>query len=221
MVPCWTHPSLASLRHGIVAELHWFSTFQTVNILWPGSHPSIGHLLNSYICTSVIIFITKLLEQTVICNLSVYKVVENINCTTLLIAVLYYINHPYYPNRNKGIDLFVVSIITIVTGIYDCRLRVFQLENLVAFGKRAARNGGDDTGWYIGLAIKWSRTLSLSGIDKIRNHLIARSIHCSEDYDTVRLLISPEVETLLASNGRDRWKSHSDCNSEIFFPSFT
>ena len=36
-------------------------------------------------------------------------------------AVLYYNNHPYYPNRNKGIDLFVVSIITIVTEIYDSR----------------------------------------------------------------------------------------------------
>ena len=40
---------------------------------------------------------------------------------TLLIAVLYYNNHLYYPNRNKAIELFVVSIITIVTGIYDCR----------------------------------------------------------------------------------------------------
>ena len=40
---------------------------------------------------------------------------------TLLIAVLYYNNHPYYLNGNQGIDLFVVSIITIVTGIYDSR----------------------------------------------------------------------------------------------------
>ena len=65
------------------------------------------------------IFVTKLLEQTVICNSSVYKVVGNINFVTLLIAVLYYINHPYYPNRSKGI--FVVLIITIVTGNYDSR----------------------------------------------------------------------------------------------------
>ena len=47
--------------------------------------------------------------------------VGNINFITLLIAVLYYNKHPYYPNRNKGIDLFVVSTISIVTGIYDSR----------------------------------------------------------------------------------------------------
>ena len=28
----------------------------------------------------------------------------------LLTAVLYEFNHPYYPDRNKGIDLFVASI---------------------------------------------------------------------------------------------------------------
>ena len=49
---------------------------------------------------------------------------------TLLIAVLYCNNHPYYPNRNKGIELFVVSIITIVTGIYDSRWRVFSRPRL-------------------------------------------------------------------------------------------
>ena len=81
----------------------------------------VSHLLNSYIRTSVTIFVTKLLEQTVSCNSSVYKVAGSINYITLLIAVLYYNNHPYYTNRNKEIDLFVVSIITIVTGMYDSR----------------------------------------------------------------------------------------------------
>ena len=28
-------------------------------------------------------------------------------------AVLYHIDHPYYPTRNKGIDLFVTSILII------------------------------------------------------------------------------------------------------------
>ena len=32
---------------------------------------------------------------------------------------------PYYPDRNKGIDHFVTSIIVIVTGMYDSRWRVF------------------------------------------------------------------------------------------------
>ena len=33
-------------------------------------------------------------------------------------------NRPYYPNRNERIDQFVVSIITMVTGIHDSRWRV-------------------------------------------------------------------------------------------------
>ena len=37
--------------------------------------------------------------------------------------MLYHTNHLYYPTRNKGIDLFVVSILKIVTGIYDSRWR--------------------------------------------------------------------------------------------------
>ena len=44
--------------------------------------------------------------------------------------MLYHNNHPYYPNRNKGIKLFVVSIIIIVTGIYDSRWRVFSRPRL-------------------------------------------------------------------------------------------
>ena len=40
--------------------------------------------------------------------------------------MLYSLNHPYYSDRNQGIELFVVSIITIVTGIYDSRWRVFS-----------------------------------------------------------------------------------------------
>ena len=43
--------------------------------------------------------------------------------------MLYNNNYPYYPNRNKGIELFVVSIITTVTGIYDSRWRVFSWPN--------------------------------------------------------------------------------------------
>ena len=39
--------------------------------------------------------------------------------------MLYHNNYPYYPNRNKGIELFVALIIIIVTGIYDSRWRVF------------------------------------------------------------------------------------------------
>ena len=35
--------------------------------------------------------------------------------------MLYRINHPDYPKRNTGIELFVVSIILIVTGIYGSR----------------------------------------------------------------------------------------------------
>ena len=49
--------------------------------------------------------------------------------------MLYYNNHPYYPNRNKGIELFVVSIITIVTGIYDSRWRVFSRPRLPAIAR--------------------------------------------------------------------------------------
>ena len=33
--------------------------------------------------------------------------------------MLYQNNYTYYPKRNTGIELFVVSIILIVTGIYD------------------------------------------------------------------------------------------------------
>ena len=50
--------------------------------------------------------------------------------------MLYYDNHPYYPNRNKGIELFVVSIITIVTGIYDSRWRVFSRPRLPAKARK-------------------------------------------------------------------------------------
>ena len=39
--------------------------------------------------------------------------------------MLYQLNHPNYLNRNKGIDLFAASIITIVTGIYDTPLTRF------------------------------------------------------------------------------------------------
>ena len=49
--------------------------------------------------------------------------------------MLYYYNHPYYPNRNKGIELFVVSIITIVTGVYDSRWRVFSRPRLPAIAR--------------------------------------------------------------------------------------
>ena len=41
----------------------------------------------------------------------------------------------YYPNRNKGIDLFAVSIITIVTGIYDSRWRASSRSRLPAIGR--------------------------------------------------------------------------------------
>ena len=54
-----------------------------------------------------------------------YKLLEIYIFITLWITALYYNNHPYYPNRNKRIKVFVVSIITIVTGIYDSRWRVF------------------------------------------------------------------------------------------------
>ena len=43
----------------------------------------------------------------------------------LWLPVLYRNNYPDYPNRNTGIELFVVLIILIVTGIYDSRWRVF------------------------------------------------------------------------------------------------
>ena len=54
---------------------------------------------------------------------------------TLWITVLYYNNYPYYPNRNKGIELFVVSIITIVTGIYNSRWRVFSRSRHTAIAR--------------------------------------------------------------------------------------
>ena len=50
--------------------------------------------------------------------------------------MLYYNNHPYYPNWNKGIYLFVVSITTIVTGIYDSRWRVFSRPRLPAIARK-------------------------------------------------------------------------------------
>ena len=50
--------------------------------------------------------------------------------------MLYYNNHPYYPNRNKGIELFAVSIITIVTGIYDSRWRVSSRPRLSAIARK-------------------------------------------------------------------------------------
>ena len=49
--------------------------------------------------------------------------------------MLYSNNHPYYPNRNKGIELFMVSIITVVTGIYDFRWRVFSRPRLPAIAR--------------------------------------------------------------------------------------
>ena len=65
-----------------------------------------------------------------------YKVLEIYIFITLWITVLYYNNHPYCPNRNKGIELFVASIITIVTGIYDSRWRVFSRPRLPAIARK-------------------------------------------------------------------------------------
>ena len=50
--------------------------------------------------------------------------------------MLYHNNHPYYPNRNQGIELFVVSIIIIVTEIYDSRWRVFSRPRLPAIARK-------------------------------------------------------------------------------------
>ena len=50
--------------------------------------------------------------------------------------MLYYINHPYYPNRNKRVDLFAVSIIIIITIIYDSRWRVFSWPRFPAIGRK-------------------------------------------------------------------------------------
>ena len=50
--------------------------------------------------------------------------------------MLYSNNHLYYLNGNQGIDLFVVSIITIVTGIYDFRWRVFSRPRLPAITRK-------------------------------------------------------------------------------------
>ena len=49
--------------------------------------------------------------------------------------MLYYNNHPYYLNGDQGINLFVVSIITIVTGIYDSRWRASSRSRLLAIGR--------------------------------------------------------------------------------------
>ena len=65
-----------------------------------------------------------------------YKVLEIYIFITLWITVLYYNNHPYCPNRNKGIELFVASIITIVTGIYDSRWRAFSRPRLPAIARK-------------------------------------------------------------------------------------
>ena len=65
-----------------------------------------------------------------------YKVLEIYIFITLWIPVLYHNNHPYYPNRNQGIELFVVSIIIIVTGIYDSRWRVFSRPRLPAIARK-------------------------------------------------------------------------------------
>ena len=54
--------------------------------------------------------------------------------------MLYYNNHPYYPNRNKGIELFVVSVITFVTGIYDSRWRVFSRPRLPVIARKYRRH---------------------------------------------------------------------------------
>ena len=64
-----------------------------------------------------------------------HKVWE-INFIILWIAVLYSNSYPYYLNENKGIDLFVLSIITIVTGIYDSRWRVFSRPRLPAIARK-------------------------------------------------------------------------------------
>ena len=63
-----------------------------------------------------------------------HKVLEIYIFITLWIPVLYHNNYPYYPNRNKGIELFVVSIIII--GIYDSRWRVFSRPRLPAIARK-------------------------------------------------------------------------------------
>ena len=98
-----------------------------------------------------------------------YKVAGNINYITLLIAVLYYNNHPYYTNRNKGIDLFVVSIITIVTGMYDSRWRVFSRSRLSANGRINTMN--------VLLIIPWS-----SNTKRVRIWISTKLIHYNYTY---------------------------------------
>ena len=65
-----------------------------------------------------------------------YEVLEIYIFITLWIPVLYHNNLPYYPNRNQGIELFVASIIIIVTGIYDSRWRVFSRPRLPAIARK-------------------------------------------------------------------------------------
>ena len=50
--------------------------------------------------------------------------------------MLYHINHPYYPKRNKGIDLFVVTIIIIITEIYDSLWCASSRSRLPATGRK-------------------------------------------------------------------------------------
>ena len=50
--------------------------------------------------------------------------------------MLYHTNHPYYPKRNKEIDLFLVSIIIAVTGIYDPLWRDSSRSRLPATGRK-------------------------------------------------------------------------------------
>ena len=55
--------------------------------------------------------------------------------------MLYHNNYTYYPKRNTGIELFVVLIILIVTGIYDSRWRVFFGPRLPAIARKYIHNG--------------------------------------------------------------------------------
>ena len=69
--------------------------------------------------------------------------------------MLYYTIHPYYPNRDKGIDVFLVSIITIVTGIYDSRWRVFSRPRLPAKARKYS-------GFRVSYESKWSLSIQFA-----------------------------------------------------------
>ena len=49
--------------------------------------------------------------------------------------MLYHNDYTYYPKRNTVIEQFVVSIIPIVTGIYDSHWRVFKRPHLPAIAR--------------------------------------------------------------------------------------